>query len=246
MLSAPSQASGGMVFLLDVDNTLFDNDGFAADLGAQLERCFGAEGRARYFELYEALRDEVGYADYIGAVQRFRQGRETDPGMLRIGAWLLDYPFAEHLYPHALDAIAHLRTLGTTAILSDGDIVFQPHKIAHSGLWRAVAGEVLVYVHKQHMLDAVQVRYPAAHYVMVDDKAYLLTAVKRVLGPRLTTVFVRQGHYAALPPEPDALTPDIEIAAIGELVRFTATDFLPRAIGDVAAIERRRLEGDNA
>lgn len=246
MLSASSHASGGTVFLIDVDNTLFDNDGFAADLGAELERSFGADGRARYFALYEALRDEVGYADYLGALQRFRQGRETHPGMLRIGAWMLDYPFAEHLYPHALDAIAHLRTLGTTAILSDGDIVFQPHKIRHSGLWQAFAGEVLVYVHKQHMFDAVQARYPAAHYVMVDDKAYLLTALKRVLGPRLTTVFVRQGHYAALPAEPDALTPDIEIAAIGELVRFAATDFPPRATGDVAAIERGRLEGDNA
>lgn len=246
MLNTPSHASAGTVFLIDVDNTLFDNDGFAGDLGAQLERWFGADGRARYFELYEALRDEVGYADYLGAVQRFRQHREADPAMLGLGAWMLDYPFAEHLYPHALDAVAHLRTLGTTAILSDGDIVFQPHKIRRSGLWQAFAGEVLVYVHKQHMLDAVQARYPAAHYVMVDDKASLLTAVKRVLGSRLTTVFVRQGHYAALPAEADALTPDIEIAAIAELARFTATDFLPRASRDVAAIERRRPEGDNA
>jgi len=225
MLNASSHAPGGMVFLIDVDNTLFDNDGFATDLGAELERSFGADGRARYFELYEALRDEVGYADYLGALQRFRQGRETHPGMLRIGAWMLDYPFAEHLYPHALDAIAHLRTLGTTAILSDGDIVFQPHKIRHGGLWQAFAGEVLVYVHKQHMLDAVQARYPAAHYVMVDDKAYLLTAVKRVLGPRLTTVFVRQGHYAQQAGPDIKPAPDLQVERIGDIRGFAPDDF---------------------
>jgi FMN phosphatase YigB (HAD superfamily) len=229
MLNAASNAPAGTVFLVDVDNTLFDNDGFARDLGAELERAFGADGRQCYFDIYEALRTAVGYADYLGALQRFRQGRETHPGMLRIGAWLLDYPFAEHLYPHALDALAHLRTLGTTAILSDGDIVFQPHKIKHSGLWQALAGEVLVYVHKQHMLDAVQQRYPAAHYVTVDDKAYLLTAMKRLLGARLTTVFVRQGHYAAMPAAPDDPAPDIEVDHIGDLCRFTAADFLPAA-----------------
>ena len=234
MLTAAADAAGGTVFLVDVDNTLFDNDGFARDLGAELQRSFGDEGRQCYFDIYEALRAAVGYADYIGALQRFRQGRETHPGMLRIGAWLLDYPFAEHLYPHALDALAHLRTLGTTAILSDGDIVFQPHKIEHSGLWQAVAGEVLVYVHKQHMLDAVQQRYPAAHYVTVDDKAYLLTAMKRLLGARLTTVFVRQGHYAAMPADPDDPAPDIEIEHVGDLCRFAAADFLPAAAGTLA------------
>ncbi|MEO7072987.1 MAG: HAD family hydrolase [Rhodanobacter sp.] len=229
MLNAPATPAAGTVFLVDVDNTLFDNDRFAVDLGAELERLFGAAGRQDYFEQYEALREDVGYADYLGALQRFRQGREADLGMLRIGAWLLDYPFADHLYPHALDAIAHLRTLGTTAILSDGDIVFQPHKIEHSGLWQALDGEVLVYVHKQHMLDAVQQRYPADHYVMVDDKAYLLSAMKQVMGTRLTTVFVRQGHYAAAVQPPHDLPPDMQIDRIGDLCRLAAADFLPAA-----------------
>jgi len=217
------------VFLLDVDNTLFDNDGFAADLSARLEQHFGDAGRERYWRLYEALRKEVGYADYLGALQRFRDGQEERPDLLQLGAWLLDYPFAEHLYPAALQAIAHVQALGRSAILSDGDVVFQPHKIRRAGLWDALRGEVLVYVHKQHMLDAVQQRFPAAHYVMVDDKAPVLAQMKQVMGARLTTVFVRQGHYAAaLPAELDPV-PDMEIACIGDLREHAVGDFLRAA-----------------
>jgi FMN phosphatase YigB (HAD superfamily) len=224
-----TQAASATVFLLDVDNTLFDNDGFAADLGAQLEQCFGPAGRARYWSIYEALREEVGYADYLGALQRFRGGLEAHPDMLQIGAWLLDYPFAEHLYPDALRAIAHAQTLGTTAILSDGDVVFQPHKIRRAGLWDALHGEVLVYIHKQHMLDAVQQRLPAAHYVMVDDKAQVLAQMKQVMGTRLTTVFVRQGHYAAALPADLDPVPDMQIACIGDLREHAVGDFLRAA-----------------
>ncbi len=217
------------VFLFDVDNTLFDNDRFAADLGGQLLQCFGPDERERYWSLYAALRDEVGYADYLGALQRLRSGLEDHPQMLQIGMWILDYPFAEHLYPAALGAVAHAQRLGTTAILSDGDVVLQPHKIRRAGLWDALHAEVLVYVHKQHMLDAVQQRYPAAHYVMVDDKAQVLAQMKHVMGTRLTTVFVRQGHYAAAVPADLDPAPDMEIACIGDLREYAAADFLRAA-----------------
>lgn len=224
-----TQKAPTTVFLLDVDNTLFDNDGFAADLGVQLEQCFGADERERYWNIYEALREEVGYADYFGALQRFRGGLITHPRVLQIGEWILDYPFADHLYPHALQAVAHLQALGTTAILSDGDAVFQPHKIRQAGLREALQGQVLIYVHKQLTLDAVEQHYPAAHYVMVDDKAHVLAQMKQAMGPRLTTVFVRQGHYAAKPFADQEPIPDMEIACIGDLREHAVEDFLRAA-----------------
>ena len=222
--------AAALVFLLDVDNTLLDNDRFGADLGDTVATAFGAGQRERYWSIYRQLRDELGYADYLGALQRFRSGLDNEPGLLQMSTYLLEYPFAQRLYPHALETVAHLRSLAPTAILSDGDIVFQPHKIRRAGLWSAVRGEVLVYIHKQRMLVAMQQRYPAAHYVMVDDKPQLLADMKRQLGPRLTTVFVRQGHYAAAgereriePP------PDRTIACIDELRRRKLEDFLPTA-----------------
>jgi FMN phosphatase YigB (HAD superfamily) len=191
-------SSNETVFLLDVDNTLFDNDRFGADLGNRLEQGFGVAGRQRYWTIYNALREELGYADYLWALQKFRVGLDDDlPELLQMSAFVLDYPFAARLYPRALETIAHLRTLGLPVILSDGDVVFQPRKIQRSGIWEAVDGRVLIYLHKERMLDAMQHRFPAAHYVMIDDKPQLLAAMKRVLGARLTTVFVRQGHYAA-------------------------------------------------
>ena len=210
------------VFLLDVDNTLLDNDRFSADLDARLERDFGAAQRGRYRAIYAALRDQLGYADYLGALQAFRAGLDEDVDLLQVSTFLLDYPFAERLYPQALDTIVHLRTLGTPVVLSDGDIVFQPRKIQRSGLWDAVQGRVLVYLHKERMLDAVQRRFPARHHVMVDDKPHLLAAMKAAMGHRLTTVFVQQGHDArdavgdAIDP-----APDITIARIDELLQFT-------------------------
>jgi FMN phosphatase YigB (HAD superfamily) len=217
-----------LVFLLDVDNTLFDNDRFTDDLGATLARLFGESERDRYWLIYEQLRAEFGYADYLGALQRLRSGLDNEPALLEMSAYLLEYPFADHLYPHALQTIAHLRTLAPTVLLSDGDVVFQPRKIQHAGLWAAVNGEVLIYLHKQRMLVAMQQRYPAAHYVMVDDKPQLLASMKQHLGMRLTTVFVRQGHYAAQSVhaaiEP---APDHTIACIGELRERNLADFLP-------------------
>ena len=212
------EASRDVVFLLDVDNTLLDNDRFKADLDARLRRDFGVEGASAYWTLYDSLRGQLGYADYLATLQAFREGRDDDPDLLQMSAFMLGYPFAQRLYPGALDAIAHLHTLGTPVVLSDGDVVFQPRKVQHSGIWDAVHGRVLIYLHKEVMLDAVQRRFPARHYVMVDDKPQLLAAMKQVMAARLTTVFVRQGHYAKQAGATDTSPPpDVTIERIGEL-----------------------------
>jgi FMN phosphatase YigB (HAD superfamily) len=224
-----SAAASRVVFLLDVDNTLLDNDRFAVDLGAKLEQSFGVEQRDRYWSIYNELRDSLGYADYLGALQRFRSGLDNDPALLQMSNYLLEYPFAERLYPHALESIAHLRSLGTVAILSDGDVVFQPRKVQRAGLWDALVGDVLIYVHKQQMLEGMQQRYPAAHYVMVDDKPNILVDMKKILGDRLTTVFVDQGHYAAQAPAAIREAADMRIANIGALRECRLEDFLPVA-----------------
>ena len=211
-----------VVFLLDVDNTLLDNDRVIADLRTHLECEFGADSAARYWAIFEALRIELGYADYLGALQRFRLDAETRPGgdmrLLQMSSFLIDYPFADRLYPHALAVIERLNAFGRTVILSDGDVVFQPRKIHRSGLWDAVSGRVLIYIHKEQMLDSVQRRYPARHYVMVDDKLRVLGAMKALMQERLTTVFPRQGHYA-LDPANAAAYPaaDLAIERIGDL-----------------------------
>ena len=186
-----------VVFLLDVDNTLLDNDAVIEDLKRHLIDALGVESQQRYWEFFEQLREELGYADYLGALQRYRIERPRDPHVLRISLFLLHYPFADRLYPRALDVVSRLRRVGQVVILSDGDVVFQPRKVERSGLWAAVEGEVLIYIHKEQMLDDVERRYPARRYVIVDDKARVLAAIKAVWRERLTTVFVRQGHYAA-------------------------------------------------
>ena len=216
----------GIVFLLDVDNTLLDNDRFADDLGAHLELHFGAAARERYFRIFAELRERFGVADYLASLQGFRAGLDDDPRLLQMSNFLLEYPFAELVYEPALAAIAHLRTLGLPVILSDGDVVFQPRKIERSGIWDAVEGRVMIYVHKERVLDHVQRRYPAAHYVMIDDKPTLLAAMKTALGSRLTTVFVRQGHYARAQGSDDVIPPpDRAIAGIGDLRNFQLRDF---------------------
>lgn len=223
-----------VVFLLDVDNTLLDNDRFGADLGARLEQAFGADQRDRYWALFAALREELSYADYLTALQRFRVGLDDGPDLLQMSSFMLEYPFAERLYPRALEAIAHLSTLGLPVVLSDGDVVFQPRKIQRSGIWNAVEGRVLIYVHKERALEAMRRRYPAGHYVMVDDKAELLAATKRVLGQKLTTVFVHQAHYAArFAAQSDRAMvdppPDLELERIGDLLDHDLSDFLAGA-----------------
>jgi FMN phosphatase YigB (HAD superfamily) len=186
-----------VVFFLDVDNTLIDNDAIVADLSEHLRSAFGRESSDRYWVVFEALRTELGYADYLGALQRYRRDAMNDPRLLLMSSFLVDYPFATRLFPRALDVIRHLHRWGPTVILSDGDVVFQPRKIQRSGIWDAVDGRVLIYVHKEQMLDEVESRYPARRYVMIDDKVRILAAMKQIWADRLTTVFPRQGHYAA-------------------------------------------------
>jgi FMN phosphatase YigB (HAD superfamily) len=207
-----------VVFLFDVDNTLLDNDAVQNDLSAYLEREVGLESRVRYWEIFEELREQLGYADYLGALQRYRVEHQDDMQLLRVSLFLLDYPFVERLYPGALAALARCRALGPTVLLSDGDVVFQPRKVQRSGLWKAVEGRVLIYLHKERMLDAVVRRYPASHYVMVDDKLRILAAMKAAWREHLTTIFPRQGHYA-LDPRTVATWPpaDLTLEAIGEL-----------------------------
>jgi len=221
--------TGEVIFLLDVDNTLLDNDRFAADLGDRLEQAFGASERARYWEIFGRLRDELGLADYLASLQVFRTGLDDHPDLLAMSEFLLEYPFTARLFPRALEAVAHLNTLGRPVVLSDGDIVFQPRKIQRSGIWDAVEGRVMIYLHKERVLDHMQQRYPAKHYVMVDDKPNLLAAMKSTLKSKLTTVFVRQGHYA-LAAESNSVdpAPDMIIERIGDLTHHTLSDFKER------------------
>jgi FMN phosphatase YigB (HAD superfamily) len=213
--------SNEVVFLFDVDNTLLDNDRVEEDLRSHLEKEFGAENRDRYFAILEELRAELGYADYLGALQRYRLEELCDPRVLTMSSFLVDYPFGDRLYPEALAVLERFNKRGTTVILSDGDVVFQPRKVQRSGLWDAVEGRVLIYVHKELMLDDVERTYPARQYVMVDDKLRILAAMKKVWGDRLTTVFPRQGHYALDPKNVDSYPPpDITVERISELLQY--------------------------
>jgi FMN phosphatase YigB (HAD superfamily) len=213
-MSAPEE----VVFLLDVDNTLLDNDQVVADLRTHLTEEFGDKSSDRYWEIFETLRSELGYADYLGALQRYRMERQCDTRLMLMSSFLIDYPFPSRLFPGALDTLERLRKIGPTVILSDGDVVFQPRKIKRAGLWDAVEGRVLIYVHKEHMLGEVEQRYPAKRYVMIDDKLRILAAMKNIWKTRLKTVFPRQGHYAH---DPAVLTmypaADVTVEHIGEL-----------------------------
>ena len=209
------------VFLFDVDNTLLDNDAVQDDLSAHLEREFGRAQRDRYWSIFETLRAELGYADYLGALQRYRLENLDEPQLLLMSSFLIDYPFANRLYPDALEVLAHCRRFGPTVILSDGDVVFQPRKIRRSGLWDAVEGRVLIYLHKERMLDSVKRRHPASRYVMVDDKLRILTAMKSAWGAALTTIFPRQGHYANDPKESAAYpAADVTVERFGDLLEW--------------------------
>jgi FMN phosphatase YigB (HAD superfamily) len=217
-----------VVFLLDVDNTLLDNDAVEQDLRCHVGEAFGTECQVRYWQIFEQRRAELGYADYLGALQRYRIERPRDPHLVEISLFLIDYPFADRLYPGALDLVSRLRRRGMTVILSDGDVVFQPRKVARSGLLDAVGGHALIYIHKEQMLGDVERRYPTGHYMMVDDKLRILASMKTVWGTRLTTVFVRQGHYAR---DPNVLAAypaaDVTIECIGELADGDLPAVLP-------------------
>ena len=198
-----------IVFLFDVDNTLLDNDRVIADLMRHLEQKVGHDCQQRYWQIFEQLRTDLGYADYLGALQRYRVENQHEPALLAVSRFLVNYPFATRLYPDSLDAVEHVKQWGKAVVLSDGDVVFQPRKVERSGIAEAVEGNVLIYIHKEKELDDVEKRYPAGHYVLVDDKLRILTEVKRIWGTKVTTVFPRQGHYAldarlvaSLPPPP--------------------------------------------
>jgi hypothetical protein len=216
-----------IVFLFDVDNTLIDNDRVQAHLSEHLEQSYGAATRDRYWEIFEQLRSELGYADYLGALERYRTEDLHRPEVLRMSSWLVDYSFVDRLYPGALDAIKHVQQWGTPVILSDGDAVFQPRKVERSGLWKAFDNRVLIYIHKEEELDDVRRLYPADHYVLIDDKLRILTAVKKIWGERVTTVFPKQGHYALDPKAVAEYPPaDIELDKIGDLVKCDLAAFL--------------------
>lgn len=209
------------VFLFDVDNTLLDNDRVTADLREYLREKIGPDEAALYFAIFEQLRNELGYADYLGSLQRYRAVHPDDTEMMHVSLFLLNYPFGERLYPNAPEVIERAKKLGTAAILSDGDVVFQPHKIENSGLWKAFEGNVLLYIHKEAELDAVAERFPAEHYVVVDDKLRILDAIKSIWGSQVTTVFVRQGHYAFDPKHLKGYpAADVTIERIGDLVEY--------------------------
>jgi FMN phosphatase YigB (HAD superfamily) len=221
-----------VVFLVDVDNTLLDNDRIVADLRDHLNQQFGAECAGRYWTLFEQLRAELGYADYLGALQRYRQDMEGKGAhalaLLQMSSFLIDYPFEQRVYPGALEALACMNRLGPTVILSDGDVVFQPRKIQRSGLWRAVGGRVLIYVHKEQRLDEVKRTFAARHYVMVDDKPRILGALKAAWGDGVTTVFPRQGHYAFDAGEvAKHPAPDVAVDHVGDIARTNIAGWIP-------------------
>jgi len=222
-----NDSSARVVFLFDVDNTLLDNDRVAADLQRHLISEVGAEGAQEYWQIFEQLRTDLGYADYLGGLQRYRAKHPHAQQLLCMSDFLINYPFAERLFPDALKVVERVQQWGSAVILSDGDVVFQPLKISRSGLANAVSGRVLIYVHKEQELDDLEQRYPAEHYVLVDDKLRILAAVKKFWGSRVTTVFVRQGHYAADPKVLASYPPaDISIGRIGDLLHYHLPELL--------------------
>ncbi len=224
-----STSRSDIAFLFDVDNTLLDNDRVIADLQCHLELEVGAERTRCYWTIFEQLRTELGYADYLGALQRYRGEYPRDPGILTVSRFLLNYPFADRLFPRALEVIEHVKQWGPAALLTDGDVVFQPRKVDRSGLFDAVAGRVFIYLHKEKELADVAERCPAEHYVLVEDKLRLLTAVKTSWGSRVTTVFVRQGHYALDPKNlADYPAADISLDRIGDLLQYDLAQLLKR------------------
>ena len=211
-------SAAGAVFLFDVDNTLFDNDRFREDLRERLLAAHGERASARYWAIMDELWDALGYMDYLGALERLRLENRYDREIPVTANWLLDYPFADRLYRHALDAVSHAGKWGLPVILSDGDAIFQPRKIVRSGLWEAFDGHVMIYVHMEKELEDVARRYPAAHYTLIDDKARILAAVKAAWGDRVATIFPKQGHYAREEPPRDGVTVDRTIEGIGDLL----------------------------
>jgi len=216
-----------LVFLFDVDNTLLDNDRVIADLQRYLLATVGPERQKHYWEFFEEIREELGYADYLGALQRYRLAYPRDPGLLTVSHFMINYPFATRLYPDSLDAVDHVKQWGMPVILSDGDVVFQPLKVERSGLLEAFNGRALIYIHKEQELDDVAQRHPAEHYVLIDDKLRILSAVKKAWGDKVTTVFPKQGHYANDPQALATYPPaDLSVERIGDLLKLGRESFV--------------------
>ena len=219
-----------VVFLFDVDNTLLDNDTVQAELKSHLAEAYGTAARDRYVAILAQLVNELGYTDYLGALERLRVEMMHRPEVLRMSSWLVDYPFANRLFPRALEVVRHVSQWGLPVILSDGDAVFQPRKVERSGLWKAFEDRVLIYIHKEQELEYVERLYPARHYVLIDDKLRILATVKKAWGDRVTTVFPKQGHYAF---DPSILAEypraDLEIDKIGDLLRYDRSKLVPAA-----------------
>ncbi len=206
-----------IVCFLDFDNTLFDNDGLKADLNQQLSKVLTPAQVQRFWELYEQERHEEGTVDYPATMERFRS--EISPALAdRVWSLIWDYPFATRLFPGSLAVLAHLTALrARPSVVSDGDPLYQPHKIALSGVAAAVQDRVKVYIHKQDHLQEILAWQPADHYIMVDDKAQILADLARLAPGTFTTVHVKQGHYATAPADP---APDIELAHISDLLQY--------------------------
>lgn len=230
-----------LVFLFDVDNTLLDNDRVTDDLKRHLEQEVGPEREKCYWDIFEQLRSELGYADYLGALQQYRVKYPTDPGLLTVSHFMVNYPFATRLYPDSLDVVEHVKAWGKPVVLSDGDVVFQPLKVERSGIWETFGGNVLIYIHKEQQLEDVEKRFPARHYVMVDDKLRILTAIKKIWGNKVTTIFPKQGRYAhdaqTLAQYPAA---DISVERIGDLLRYDREIFASSGAGDIQAPGKSR------
>ena len=224
-------ARNHVVFLLDVDNTLLDNDRVITDLMRHLEREIGSECQQRYWAIFEELRTELGYADYLGALQRYRVEHPRDSNLLAVSSFLINYPFANRLFPSSLDVVDHLKAWGPTVILTDGDVVFQPHKVERSGLLDVVDGNVLIYIQKELEIEDIETRYPADHYVLIDDKLRILASIKESWRTKVTTVFPQQGHYAS---DPEVLkkypAADISIRRIGEILDYDLQTLLAAAL----------------
>ena len=219
-------SKNGLVFLFDVDNTLLDNDHVIADLKRYLQERVGPARQQSYWDIFEQLRSELGYADYLGALQRYRIKYPCDPELLTVSHFMINYPFATRLYPDSLDVVEHVKQWGLPVVLSDGDVVFQPLKVERSGISEAFAGNVLIYIHKEQELDDVACRFPADHYVLIDDKLRILSEVKKIWGAKVTTVFPKQGHYANDPKILAEFPPaDISVNRIGDLLGYGLESF---------------------
>jgi len=220
-----------LVFLFDVDNTLLDNDRSKADMQTGLLEILGEQGAKRFWELYEEVRAELDVVSYPQTLERFARSWE-DKVIARRAADLIDnWPYRDYVYPGSFPALEHITRMGEVAILSDGDDDYQARKIANAGLTKAVGGpaDVLIYVHKEEQFADVMRRLPGEHYVLVEDKERILANAKGILGDMLTTVWVKQGHYAHDPKQYRKPDPDITLESIGELCGLSKEDFtLPR------------------